>query len=174
MLIWVLVLRIVHCWLHQWYLRKLIWIERLHMWMLVPLMHDLHHHSIVGILRLLDVIHIWMHKLLRMFMITTRFSLIYHKLSVIEITLLDCHLKKILSQSFYRWLLAGSLGLLYFWIIDQGFICSRSWLFTLCRIYLILKFAKSWLWIIWCRVLDCFLHDCWLPWYYRLICRVSL
>ena len=84
------------------------------MWMLVPLMHDLHHHSIVGILTLLNIVHIWMHELLRMFIIATRVYLIDHKLSVIEITLLDCHLKKILSQGFYRWLLASPLGLLNF------------------------------------------------------------
>ena len=67
------------------------------MWMLVPLMHNLHHHSIVGILTFLDVVHILMHVLLRMFMIATRVSLINHEMSIIEITLLDCHLKKILS-----------------------------------------------------------------------------
>ena len=65
--------------------------------MLVTLMHNLHHHSIIGILTLLDIVHIRMHELLRMFMIATRVSLIDHELSVIEITFLDCHLEKILS-----------------------------------------------------------------------------
>ena len=97
MLIWVLVLWVVHRRLHQRYLLWLIWIIRLHRWMLISLMHDLHHHPIVWIMPILDVVHIWMHVLLRMFMIAIRVSLIDYELSIIKITLLDRHLKKVLS-----------------------------------------------------------------------------